>query len=59
MKCNIGSMDRTLRLAAGAVIIGAGLYFQSWLGIIGIVPIATALLRFCPAYTILGLSTGK
>lgn len=59
MKPNVGSLDRILRIAAGAAIIGAGVYFQSWWGAVGIVPLLTAFVRFCPAYTLLGMSTCK
>lgn len=57
MKPNVGSIDRILRITAGLAILGAGYYFKSWLGLIGIVPILTGLFRFCPAYLPLGLST--
>jgi hypothetical protein len=57
MKPNIGPVDRTLRVIAGAAILGAGYYFQSWWGLIGVIPIATATVRFCPAYLPFGWST--
>ncbi|MEW6602426.1 MAG: DUF2892 domain-containing protein [Nitrospirota bacterium] len=57
MKKNIGNIDRTLRLIGGAVIVGLGFYYQSWLGAIGIIPLFTALVRWCPLYTIFGLTT--
>lgn len=57
MKTNIGSLDRTLRFIAGLTILGAGYYFKTWLGLIGIVPLLTATFRFCPAYVPFGLST--
>ncbi len=57
MKANVGQMDRLLRLVAGAAIIAAGVYYQSWWGAIGVVPIATALLRWCPGYALLGIGT--
>jgi len=59
MKANVGGIDKTLRLVAGIVIIAAGAYYQNWWGAIGIVPLATALINYCPAYGILGLSTCK
>ena len=59
MKPNVGGIDRILRLIAGLAIIGAGVYFKSWLGLIGLVPILTALFRFCPAYVPFGLSSCK
>lgn len=57
MQPNVGSKDRTLRIVAGVAIIGIGAYMGSWWGAIGIVPIATGLLRWCPAYAPLGIST--
>jgi hypothetical protein len=59
MQCNIGKTDRAIRLVAGVVIIAAGLYYQSWWGAIGIVPLITATLRWCPPYQLLGISTNK
>lgn len=59
MKTNIGNIDRSLRLVAGAAILGAGFYFKSWWGLVGLVPIVTALIRFCPLYPLLGISTCK
>lgn len=57
MKCNVGKMDRKLRIAAGLVIIVAGLATHSWLGAIGLVPLFTGFVRWCPAYVPLGIST--
>lgn len=59
MKANVGSVDKNIRIVAGVVIIAAGVYFQNWWGAIGIVPLATGLLNFCPAYSLFGLSTKK
>lgn len=57
MKPNVGGIDRIVRILAGLAILGAGLYFKSWLGLIGILPILTGTFRFCPAYLPFGLST--
>ncbi len=57
MKQNVGGADRIVRLVLGAAIVGAGIYFKSWWGAIGIVPLVTAALGVCPAYLPLGLST--
>lgn len=59
MKTNVGSTDRIVRLVLGVVIILLGIYFKSWWGIIGIVPVITGLLNFCPAYSLIGVSTKK
>lgn len=56
---NIGTLDRTLRLAAGAAILVWGWTQQNWLGLVGLVPLITALVSWCPLYTLLGLKTCK
>lgn len=55
---NIGQTDRLIRLVAGAALILAALtgVVGAW-GFIGIVPLATAFLRVCPAYTLIGFKT--
>ena len=57
MKLNMGSIDRSARVVVGLAIIAAGLYFKSWLGLIGLVPLGTALLGWCPMYVPFGIST--
>ncbi len=59
MKINVGSNERVLRIIAGLIIIGLGVYFQSLWGVIGLVPLLTGLFRFCPLYTMLGMNTCK
>jgi type IV secretory pathway TrbD component len=54
---NVGSADRAIRLILGLVIIAVGYYYQSWWGAIGIVPIFTALIGWCPAYMPFGINT--
>lgn len=58
MKANVGTVDRVIRVILGLVLIS--LVFVGphtpW-GWIGIVPLATALIGFCPAYALFGLST--
>ena len=58
MKFNVGSTDRVLRIIAGLVLIGlAATGTVGVWGYIGIVPLLTGIFKFCPAYTLLGLST--
>jgi hypothetical protein len=59
MKPNVGSADRIARMVAGIAIVAAGLYFQRWWGVIGLVPILTGSIGWCPAYLPFGLSTCK
>jgi hypothetical protein len=57
MKANVGNLDRAFRIVVGLVIVGIGVSYKSWWGAIGLLPLVTAFVRFCPAYTILGIST--
>jgi len=57
MKANVGGIDRILRIVLGLAIIGAGVYFKSYWGLVGLVPLLTATLRFCPVYPFIGLNT--
>ncbi len=55
----MGSVDRLIRLIVGIVVIALGIIYKNWWGAIGIVFVATALIRFCPLYVPLGISTNK
>lgn len=58
MKPNVGTIDRSLRIVAGLALIALAAFNKvGWWGYIGIVPLATGLFRFCPAYALLGLRT--
>ncbi len=59
-KTNMGTVDRAVRAIVGLILIS--LVFigpQTAWGWIGIIPLATAAMGFCPAYLPLGLSTCK
>ena len=58
MKANVGGIDRILRIAVGAllVVLAALNVIGVW-GYIGVVLVASGLLRFCPVYLPFGLST--
>lgn len=62
MKPNIGSVDKTIRVIAGLAILSLVFVLEGnvrWWGLLGLVPILTAFVGFCPAYTVFGLSTCK
>ena len=60
MNTNVGTIDRVLR-----IIVGLGLISMVFVGPqtpwgwVGVIPLATALLGWCPAYTLLGIKTSK
>jgi hypothetical protein len=58
MQANVGTVDRSLRISAGVVLLS--LVFigpQTLWGLVGLVPLATGLFRYCPAYPLLGINT--
>ncbi|MBR0683897.1 DUF2892 domain-containing protein [Roseomonas eburnea] len=58
MSCNVGGVDRILRIVAGLVILALGAFGPlGWWGLVGLVPLATGLMRYCPAYSIVGIRT--
>ncbi|MCZ8279915.1 MAG: DUF2892 domain-containing protein [Acetobacteraceae bacterium] len=58
MTRNIGSIDRALRIGGGILLLALGAFGPlGWWGGIGLVPIATALIGWCPAYRLLGINT--
>jgi len=57
MKLNVGNIDRWVRIVLGLAIGAAGLYFKSWFGLVGLIPLATALVGWCPLYAPFGIST--
>ena len=59
MQCNVGKTDRMLRIFGGLGILAAGALMQNWWGLLGVVPLVTGVIRFCPAYLPFGIHTGK
>lgn len=57
MNKNVGGIDKKIRFGLGILILIIGYLNNSWWGIIGIVPILTAFLGWCPLYVPLKLST--
>ena len=60
MHTNIGAIDRTIRIIVGLALIAMVFVGpQTPLGWVGIIPLVTALIGWCPAYTLLGIRTCK
>lgn len=59
MQLNVGKPERVIRVIVGLVIVGVGVYYQSWWGAIGLVPVLTGIMGWCPPYQLLGISTNK
>ncbi|MBL1255401.1 DUF2892 domain-containing protein [Methylocystis sp. Sn-Cys] len=58
MEANIGQTDKIIRIIAGLVLLSLAFIGPktAW-GFIGLVPLATAFINFCPAYKLLGMNT--
>lgn len=57
MKLNVGGIDRTLRILAGLGLIGWALMGGPVWAWIGVVPLGTGLVGFCPVYPLIGMNT--
>jgi hypothetical protein len=57
MKCNVGKTDKIIRWVIGIIIAAVGWYYQSWWGLLAIIPIATAIFGFCSLYVPLKINT--
>lgn len=60
MKANVGNTDRVLRTILGVGLLSLIFLLEGearWLGLIGIVPLVTAAMRYCPLYSVLGVNT--
>lgn len=60
MQTNVGSADKVIRIIIGVGMLSLVFILEGnmrWFGLIGIVPIFTALMGWCPAYSLLGVRT--
>lgn len=60
MPINVGQTDRMIRIVLGVVLLSLLFVLEGnlrWLGLIGLVPLVTGLVRSCPIYSVLGLSS--
>lgn len=60
MQKNVGSVDKIVRIVLGLGLLSLLFLLEApmkYLGLIGIVPLLTALMGWCPLYTLLGMST--
>lgn len=60
MKPNVGGFDKVLRVVVGIVLLSLIFVLEGnarWFGLIGLVPLLTAAMGYCPLYSILGIRT--
>ncbi|WP_430933140.1 YgaP family membrane protein [Saccharicrinis sp. 156] len=53
----MGAADKTIRIILGIIIIVGGFYYKSWWGLVGLIPLLTAFISWCPLYAPFGIST--
>ncbi len=59
MSKNVGGIDRVLRIIVGLGLIAWGLVSANWWGALGLIPLATAAIGWCPAYAPFGIKTNN
>jgi amino acid transporter len=60
MTRNIGTVDRVIRMVAGATILSLAFVGPHTLwGLLGLVPLITAIVGWCPPYAVFGINTCK
>ncbi len=60
MYINVGGVDKLIRIILGVGLLSLFFLLQGdarWLGLVGVVPLATGLVGYCPLYALLGLNT--
>lgn len=60
MKANVGNLDRALRIVLGLALLAMFVIADAplkYVGLIGVIPLVTAFVRFCPLYAVLGVNT--
>ncbi len=62
MDKNVGGTDKVIRIVVGLAVLSLLFLLKHpdrWLGLIGLIPILTATVGWCPAYSIFGINTCK
>ena len=56
---NVGKPDKIARIIIGLIIIVLGFVYESYWGLVGLVPLLTAGMNFCPLYAPFRINTNK
>ncbi len=57
---NVGNIDRVLRVVLGIVLLATIALIDGpaqWIGLVGLIPLATGLVGTCPIYSVFGIRT--
>jgi hypothetical protein len=53
--CNVGNTEQIVRISVGAAVLVLGLAYRSWWGLLGLGPLLTGSLRYCPVNQMFGI----
>ena len=59
MHHNVGGIDQILRIVLGVVICTIGVIYNNWWGLVGLIPLMTGTMSWCPLCNLMGLSSLK
>ena len=59
MHHNVGGIDQILRIVLGVVICTIGVIYNNWWGLVGLIPLVTGTMSWCPLYNLVGLPSLK
>jgi hypothetical protein len=60
MKTNVGGVDQVLRIVVGLGLLSLILILEGnarWWGLVGLLPLLTGVVNFCPLYALIGINT--
>ena len=60
MNTNVGGIDKVIRIVVGLALLSLLAWGEGdvrWFGLIGLIPLGTALMGWCPLYTVFGISS--
>jgi hypothetical protein len=61
MKANVGSVDKIIRIILAVVLFSLYFFLEGnsrYIAVVGFIPLLTALVSWCPLYTLFGINTG-
>jgi hypothetical protein len=59
MEKNMGQKDRAVRAFLGVIMLVYGVVFQNLVGLVGLIPLVTAIVGYCPLYDIFGVTSNR
>ncbi len=59
MTKNVGGFDKIFRIILGLAVGAWGIYAQNWWGLLAVIPLGTALMGFCPIWSMVKVNTAK